>query len=625
MPRPARSSGAAPSPSRARTSGSRALLRLWPWVRPYRRGLALMVGADVLALMTQTVTPIVIARMIDGPIRGGNASAIWRAALLLLGLALAQTFFYVVRRWPTRDAPRIAAALRADLYRQTHRLDPRHHDRAGSGHAVSRLVGDVEQIARFHQMTFVFLVSNTVTLVLTAIVLVWIHPLLGTAVLVAMIPLGFASTVFQTRFRAAARAARDRAGEVATSAEESATGIRVLKALGAGPTMLGRFDAAAGAARDAEQEKIRLSSVYNSALIAYPLAVLALVVVGGGLAVAHDHISLGAFVAFATFYFRMLFPVSVMGSLLSGTQETASAATRVMELLDAKPAIADPRDPEPLPVGSQLGVRFERVDFGYGDSMPVLAGLSLEVEPGETLALVGATGSGKSALLALVARLADPSAGAVLVGDVDVRRVRLDELRREVGFAFEDATLFSTSVRDNLTFGRPGIAEEEIVQALEITRAGFVDRLPEGLETVVGEQGLTLSGGQRQRLALARALLGRPRVLVLDDPMSALDVRTEEAVERRLRAVFTGVTVVMVARRPSTALLADRVAVLDGGRVVDVGTHEDLLIRSERYRQLLVAADERPGSPEDHGRQEGDDDRHADEGAVVLGSTGRPW
>jgi len=579
-----------PSPD----SGVRALRRLWPYFRPYRRGIAVMVAADVAALVTQTVTPLVIASMIDGPIRAGDAPGIWRAALVLLGLALAQTLCYLIRRWPTRDGPRIAARLRADLYRQAQRLDPLFHDRVGSGHLVSRIVGDVDQIAHFHQMVFVFLVSNSVTLVLTAVVLIWIHPLLGASVLVAMIPLGFASTVFQTRFRDAARTARERASDVATAAEESAVGFRVLKALGGGPFVHRRFDNTAGAAREAELEKIRLNSLYSSALSAYPLAVLAVVVVGGGLAVAADRITLGAFVAFATFYFRMLFPVSMMGGLLSSTQETASAAARILELLATRPDIANPADPQRLPPAGPLGIRFEQVGFGYPASPAhVLSDLDLDVRPGETLALVGATGAGKTAMLALVARLADPSAGRVLVGGVDVRHVGLDELRRDIGVAFEDATLFSVSVRENLTLGRPGVDDDQVAQALAITQADFVRDLPDGLDTVIGEQGLTLSGGQRQRLALARALADRPRVLVLDDPMSALDVRTEEAVERRLRAVLSGgVTVLMVARRPSTALLADRVAVLDGGRIVDVGSHQELLGRSGLYRALLIAADE---------------------------------
>lgn len=554
-----------------------------------------MVVADILALVIQTVTPLVIARMIDGPIRTGDKAAIWQFALILLGLALAQTGFYALRRWPTLDGQRIAAQLRRDLYQRSQRLDPLYHDRVGSGQLVSRLVGDIDQIANFHQMVFVFLVSNSVTLVVTAAMLVSISPLLAAAILVAMIPLGFASTVFQNRFRSAARAAREQAADVATTAEESAVGIRVLKALGGRSFMGARFDAAAARARDAELEKVRLNSLYTSALIAYPLAILALVVIGGGLAVAHGHITLGAFVAFSTFYFRMLFPVSIMGGLLSNTQETVSAATRILELLDTQPAIADPTQPESLAGGTQLGLRFDRVSFSYPSSeTAVLTDLSLEVHPGETLALVGATGSGKTALLALIARLADPSAGRVLVGDVDVGRVRLDELRRDVGVAFEDATLFSTSVQDNLTLGRAGLHPAAVSLVLEIAQCEFVADLPEGLETVIGEQGLTLSGGQRQRLALARALLGQPRVLVLDDPMSALDVRTEEAVERRLRAVFDRVTVVMVARRPSTALLADRVAVLDGGRIVDVGTHRELLDRSGRYRELLIAADDEP-------------------------------
>lgn len=575
-------------------SGWRALWRLWPWLRPYRRGMVIMVVADVLALVTQTVTPLVIARMIDGPIRAGDSRGIWLAAALLLGLAVAQTVFYALRRWPTLDGERIAARLRADLYRHAQRLDPLHHDRVGSGQLVSRLVGDIDQISGFHQMVFVFLVSNSVTLIVTAVMLVSIHPVLGAAVLVALVPLGFASTVFSNRFRSAARAAREQAADVATTAEESAVGIRVLKALGGGGFMSARFDAAAAGARSAELEKVRLNSLYSSALIAYPLAILALVVVGGGWAVAEDAITLGAFVAFSTFYFRMLFPVSIMGGLLSNTQETVSAAARILELVDTVPAITDPADPQSLPAGP-LGIRFDRVSFGYpGSDTTVLTDLSLEVPPGQTLAVTGATGSGKTALLALIARLADPSEGRVLLGDVDVSQVRLTDLRRDVGVAFEDATLFSVSVHENLTLGRRDVDAQAVAEALEIAQVDFVDDLPDGLDTVVSEQGLTLSGGQRQRLALARALAGRPRVIVLDDPMSALDVRTEEAVERRLRAAADGATVVLVARRPSTALLADRVAVLDGGRIVDVGTHDELLARSSRYRELLIAVDDEP-------------------------------
>lgn len=563
--------------------------RLAPWVRPYRAGIIVMFVTDILALIATTITPFVIARMINGPIMSGDRDGLWRYAAILVGLAIVQTILFALRRLPTPKMADVETTIRRRLYFVVQRLSALYHDRQGSGTILARLNGDIGQIGLGLQMTFVWLVSNAVSLALTAAMLIAIHPLLGSAVVVAMIPLGLASTVFQNRFRTAASTARDRAGEVATSAEESALAIRVLRSLGGGPFVIDRFGNAARASRDAELEKIRLNSIFGAFLAGYPMVILVGVIVAGGIAVSRDSITLGAFVAFTTFYFRMLGPVNHMGGILSSFQEAINALQRVFDLIDTEAEIVEIANPQRLPDGP-LGVQFSAVKFSFPESGEVLDGVDLLVRPGETLALVGATGSGKSVLGALVPRLMDVTAGSVRVGEVDVREAALTELRSAIGMAFEDAMLFSVSVRENLTLGRE-ITEAEIEQALAVTQSGFVKGLPDGLDTVVGEQGLTLSGGQRQRLALARALLGHPRVLVLDDPMSALDVRTEEALERDLRAAFGNVTTIIVARRPSTAMLADRVAVLDQGRIVASGTHDDLLRDSATYRRVMIAAD----------------------------------
>ena len=570
--------------------GLRTLLRLWPWVRPYWPGMALMLVADILALVAQTVAPFVIAGMIDGPITHGDREGIWRYAGILLVLAAAQTVFYAARRWPTLNMVDAAMAVRRDLYRHAQRLPALYHDSHGSGAVLARLIGDVGQVANALQINLVWMVSNATALVITAAMLIAIHPLLGCLVVIAMIPLGFASTIFTNRFYGAAQEARERAGALANAAEEAILAIRVLKALGGGPFMIDRFGKVSRAALGAELGKIRLNAIFSAFLAGYPVAVLALVVVGGGLAIARDAVTVGAFVAFTAFYFRMLQPVNWMGWIISSHQEGINAVARITGMLDTRPAITNPDDPVPLPDDPALGVRFESVRFGHAGGAEVLRGVDLTIRPGETMAIVGATGSGKTALASLPGRLSDVTGGRVLVGGVDVRNLALADLRGAVGMAFEDATLFSVSIRENLTLGRAGIAAADIDRVLAVAQCGFALRLPEGLETIVGEQGHTLSGGQRQRIALARALLGRPRVLVLDDPMSALDVRTEEALERGLREAFRSVTTMIVARRPSTALLADRVALLADGVISDVGTHEELLARSPAYRNVMIAA-----------------------------------
>lgn len=567
-----------------------------PWVRPYRRDVAVMIITDVLALAAQMSQPLLIAAMIDGPILRGDPAGIWWYGAAMFGLGVVQTVMYVLRRRAMIAAVRLEHDLRVACYARSLRWEPAVHARSGPGQVIARTTGDLRTVGTYFSFVLPYLISTMFTLIFITVMLLVLDPAMGALVLVAMIPMVLLSRTFTQRYESRAVEAGARTDRLATAAAESVRGIRLIKLYGRRQLMLDRFLVGARDLREAELTLTRLFASFNSILVAYPILILAGVVVGGLVAVTAGALSVGGFVAFAAFYFQLTRPVMVAGGLLAQTQLAAAASRRVLELLETEPGLRDPAEPQPLPEGS-LPVRFDGVALDDDHDGP---GIDLDIRPGETLALVGATGSGKSRLASLVPRLADPAAGRVVVGGIDVTRAALGELRTRIGFAFEDAVLFSGSVRDNLTMGHPGIGDAELDRILTLTRADFVHELPAGLDSVVEEQGLSLSGGQRQRLALARALLWRPSALVLDDPLSALDVRTEAAIEQDLRPVLEPLTVIIVARRLSTARLADRVAVLEDGRIVDVGTHAELLARCAPYRSLMV------GRPElVHG---GDDD-----------------
>jgi ATP-binding cassette, subfamily B, bacterial len=575
----------------------RTLLRLRRWTPPHRKTIIVMIATACGAMLAQTLIPLVTGRIVDGPIRHHDTGAIWPLAGLALAFGLAEAVLFFVRRYAMALAALgIETDMRRDLFAHLQRLPVAFHDRWASGQLLSRASTDLSTIRRFIGFGFVFLIANTMTTLVVLGLLLSIDPLLGLLVVAAIAPLVAFTRKFELRYSRDARRVQDLTGDLATSVEESALGIRVIKSYGRRPQMLASFANDATALRRAELTKIGTLARFWAVLEGQPQLILAGVTCGAVLAAAHGTMTLGQLVAFLTLYLRLIWPIISLGWLLAITQEAASASRRLFEVLDTSPSIVDPVQPAARP--GAAAVRFHDVRFRYPDaSEDVLRGVNLEIRHGETMALVGATGSGKTTLTELVPRLYDVTGGAITIGGVDVRDIALDDLRTLVAVAFEEATLFSASVHENLTLGRPGVTDDDVAEAIDIAQAGFVYKLPYGLDTRIGEQGLSLSGGQRQRLALARAVLGRPAVLVLDDPLSALDVQTEAQVEAALRRVLRGTTALVVAHRPSTVLLADRVALLADGRITAVGTHRELLDTVPEYRDLLAQTSELEPAP----------------------------
>jgi ATP-binding cassette subfamily B protein len=599
-----------------------------------------MIACGVLVSLIDIVVPLLVRWVIDGPVRHGDTKGLLLIGVLALVFGVGEAGLVFLRRWTVANgALGIETDLRDDLYRRLQRLPLDFHDRWQSGQLVSRMSSDTSAIRRFVSFGFVFLVINMLTVLVVGVVLIVIDPLLGGIVMFAGVPLVMLTTHYERRYKVQIRAVQDQQGDVATEVEESALGIRSIKAFGRQRTVFDRFDGKAERLRVLQVSQIRTLADLWAVIMTQPGLVLGLIVLFGAIAVENGTLSLGTLVAFAALYQIMVWPIESLGWLLANAQEANSAAERVYEVLDAPITVTDPDEPitdatsaevtnnsvppaDPAsatssPVadarpevsretsapaaapaaptsgaraGGTRGARlvFERVSFRYPRAdADVLTGVDLVVEPGETLAIVGATGSGKTTLTALVPRLYDVTGGKVTLDGVDVRRLRLADLRSRVACAFEEPTLFSASVRENIVMGRFDATDAQIREAIAIAQADFVDDLPWGLDTRVGEQGMTLSGGQRQRLALARAVIGRPDLLVLDDPLSALDVATEGLVEAALREVLTGTTGLIVAHRPSTVLLADRVALLHEGRIKAVGTHHELLRDVPEYRDIL--------------------------------------
>ena len=583
-----------------------------------------MLAAAIAGMTTEVVIPLLTKSVIDQAIARGSSGLLIPLGLAAIGLGILQVGLNFFRRWIQASAiTEMERAMRDDLYAHLQRLEPAFHDSWQSGQLLSRATTDLSSIRRFASFGVVFFITNLWTFALVVALLIHLNWWLGLLTGTLFVPVAALCLRFERRYRVLSRRAQDQQGDLATHVEEAAAGIRVLKALGRGDLAAARHARQGELVYQTQVDKARLRGTFWAALDLAPNIAIGLILLVGALAVAWHELTIGGLAAYITLTLLLVWPVEAMGYILATGQEAATAAQRVYEILDTEPAITAPGDAvaslgagrrvpgavAPHPGASALArapggghLVFDQVRFGYPGGAEVLRGVSLELHPGQTVALVGATGSGKTTLLQLVPRLADVTGGTVRLDGTDIRDLPLAGLRSRIGCAFEDPTLFSASVRDNVGYGAPGAADRDVLSALDTAQAEFVMRLPWGLDTRIGEQGMALSGGQRQRVALARAILPRPEILLLDDPLSALDVHTEAKVTEALGHVLGSATALIVAHRPSTVQLADRVALLADGVIAATGTHRELLASEPRYRELMSAAEPRvtrgPGSGE---------------------------
>jgi ATP-binding cassette subfamily B protein len=574
----------------------RPLLRFWPDLRSRIGVYILVLVLALLANGIQLVVPMITGYIIDGPIAHRDLSALWWPVLGVLVIGIAEAVGMWARRMVV--APVVAGwevTWRSRLFDRLQYTSVAIHDSWESGQLLSRAVNDLSVLRRFFAFGLPFLLSTPIVLAVGSIILVLMQPVFGLIMIIMAVPAIIAVAVFEKRYRETSRRSQDTMGEVTTDVEESIQGIRILKSFGRSPWAAARFSLISQRLRALEIRKAKLDSWLWSVLLLLPTLAQAAIVAVGTWGVVQGWTTVGTVVAAVTISMVLRMPIEMLGFLLADALMALTAAGRYWEVIDLRHDItdADGRVDDDPEVGRYRGqLSFEDVSFHFSDTDRLtLDHLDLRIEPGQTLALVGATGSGKTTLASLVPRLQDVTSGTVSIDGVDIRTMPVNELRHLVSVSFEDPILFSASVAENVEMGAPGADEEEIWEALEIASAkDFVSRLPEGLDTQVGEQGLSLSGGQRQRLALARAVIGRPRILVLDDPLSAVDVDTEDRVQRALREILPDSTTLIIAHRPSTAALADVVAVIDGGRIAVQGTHEELLESSPLYRELMGAS-----------------------------------
>ncbi|HEX6761723.1 MAG TPA: ABC transporter ATP-binding protein [Gaiellaceae bacterium] len=533
--------------------------------------------------------PLLIKRAIDsGVVNGSRSALVWSCVALVLLGAIEAVSGALRHVFAIRNRARADAEVRDAIFRRALELDAHYHDRVGAGELISRASNDAELVARAFD-SIGHTIGYVLTVVGTAAVLMVIDWKLGLAVLLPLPLLSIGFGRYSARYAARTKINQERLGDATSLVEESIAGVRVVKGLGAEAALSARF-------RDRSDDVVRtaldvahVDAVFLPALEVLPLIGMLVVLWYGGHQALDGAITIGTFAAFGFYLALLVNPLRTIGQRLGTLQRAVAAAQRVTDVLQAERVVVE--SPRPRAFPQAAGIRFDGVQFSYGDERPVLDGFDLEIPAGTSLALVGATGSGKSTAAALLARFYDPDAGRVTIGDVDVRELRLSELRHGVGIVFEDAFLFGDTVRGNVGLAAPEAEDDEIERATRLAGADeFVERLPEGYETMIGERGFSLSGGQRQRIAIARAILADPKVLILDDATSAVDATKEHEIRAALTQVMRGRTTLVIAHRPATIALADRVALVEAGRVAEQGTHAELLARSPRYRSLLAVA-----------------------------------
>ncbi len=583
------------------TSFFTSIKRLYPHVRPIIPRLFLGLLSALLASVVALAIPQVLRVLVNDFLKpGGTGSAVWISAVVVLLLGTAEAGLVALRRqFVINPATTVETRMRVSLYGHLQDLTVSFHDRWGSGQLLSRAMSDLNFLRRWMAFGAIMLVVTTLTVAIGVGVMFTMSWQLALIFLAAALPIMVYSFRFRRRFSLVARLSQDQAGDLATTVEESVHGIRVLKAFGRSREALENFNGQAEELRQTEIAKAKQQAEFSLVVTLLPELALGIGLVVGIMLASTGELSIGSLVAFFATAAVVAAPVEFSGMLLAMALTAKTALDRHFEVMDTVNTIAGPESPR-TPREVRGGLRFDHASFAFDDGGPLLHDITLDIRPGETMALVGVTGSGKSALLQLVPRLYDASGGSVRIDGVDVRDFSLEELRTVVAVAFEDTTLFSSSVRENVLLGAPVASEAALDEALDVAQAHFAYSLPEGVDTLIGEEGLSLSGGQRQRIALARAIAARPRVLVLDDPLSALDVNTEELVEARLREVLKDTTTLIVAHRPSTVALADRVALLEDGRISDVGTHTELLARNPHYRFVIASLDEGPKDLDSH-------------------------
>ena len=547
--------------------------------------------------LAKVSVPLVVAQAIDEGIDPYDQSALVFWTCVILGLGVIAAAFTGMRRYLAfRESRWAETDLRDRLFAHLQRLHFSFHDESQTGELMSRANTDLQQIQQL-VVLIPLTMSNLLTVVAVTLILVSINPVLAVLALAGLPFVNVLAKRFSTRLQGPVMGIQRESAQLASVVEETVSGVRVVKGFGAEPVQAARLRVEADDVFDESMAAARIRATYLPALDLLPNIGLIAVLGYGGHLVLTDQLSLGDLVAFNVYVVLLIWPLRMLGMIVAQWQRSVASAERVHEILDTTPVIVDHASGAGLPPrveGEPVGeVRFEGVRFAYAPgAAPILDGLDLVVPAGESVAVVGATGSGKTTIARLLPRFYDVDEGRILIDGVEVTTLALRSLRRSVGIVFEDTFLFSDSVAGNIAFADPEASVDAIERAARLAGAHeFIERLPAGYATEIGERGFSLSGGQRQRIAIARAILADPRVLILDDATSSVDPTKEHEIRDAMRVVMEGRTTVVIAHRPATIALADRVVVLADGRVVAAGTHEQLLAESDRYREILAAGE----------------------------------